>query len=51
MKVLKVKLGLSNYATKNWFKVDRIDMDKLKAVPGDLSKLNSVVKNVSKNSI
>ena len=64
---IKVKLDLSNYATKKDIKdnthvdasgfasktnlaalkteVDKIDTDKLKAVPDDLAKLSNVVKN------
>ena len=43
---------MANYATKDDVKnithvdeVDKIDTDKLKAVPADLSKLSNVVKN------
>ena len=64
---IKVKVGLSNYATKADIKnishvdtssfalktnlanlkteVDKLDIDKLKPVPTDLSKLSNVVKN------
>ena len=66
-KVIKVKVDLSNYATKTDLKnvshadvssfalksnlaslkteLDKIDADKLKAVPVDLAKLSNVVKN------
>ena len=64
---IKIRVGLSNYATKDDIKniahvdtsnfalktnlanlkteVDKIDTDKLKTVPVDLSKLSNVVKN------
>ena len=43
-------VDVSSYATKTNFsnlksKVDKIDTDKLKTVPTDLSKLSNVVKN------
>ena len=66
-KDIKVKVDLSNYATKTDLKnvshadvssfglksnlaslkteLDKIDADKLKAVPADLAKLSNVVKN------
>ena len=57
---VKVELDLSNYTTKTDLKhvthvdtnlaslkseVDKIDVDKLKTVPVDLSKLNNLVNN------
>ena len=54
---IKVKIDLSNYATKTDIKnishVDKLDIDKLVAIPIDLSKLSDVVKNdiVKKNCI
>ena len=44
---IKVELDLSSYATKTGLKteVDKIDVDKLKTVPIDLTKLSNVVKN------
>ena len=43
-------VDVSSYATKTNLaalktEVDKIDVDKLKAVPGDLAKLSNVVKN------
>ena len=43
-------VDVSSYATKTNFaalktEVDKIDVDKLKAVPDDLAKLGNVVKN------
>ena len=48
---VKVELGLSNYATKSDLaslkaEVDKVDIDKLKAVPAGLGKPNNVVDNV-----
>ena len=41
--IYNVKVDLSNYGTKA--KVDKTDVDQLKTVPADLSKLSSVVNN------
>ena len=56
---VKVKVDLTNYATKSDFKsatgvytLNTLDNNKLKTVPADLSKLNNVAKNdVIKNSV
>ena len=70
---IKVKLDLSNYATKTYLKnvthgdvssfasktnlaslkteVDKIDADKLKAVPVDFAKLSNAVKMMSSKKL